>query len=211
MEHRQPVVTTEAKPTGVRREPVSERARIVEDIADGVRHNLRNGSWILMVVEKIRSDSGRAGHRESSKLDPFSVFKRSPVYPDIRSSALLAVLDREFMAVGRQMADPVQGASGPVGHDTLVGAALPCRHLWSQLQPGGTQLQVVRYGRAYQPIDAEGDTLQNRIRSGQSLQRCPGDLGAFELSSSDETPLFFGGLCDDGQNGCSCHHCIIPR
>jgi hypothetical protein len=149
MEHRQPVVTTEAKPTGVRREPVSERARIVEDIADGVRHNLRNGSWILMVVEKIRSDSGRAGHRESSKLDPFSVFERSPVYPDIRTSALLAVLDREFMAVGRQMADSVQGGSGPVGHDTLVGAALPCRHLWSQLQPGGTQLQVVRYGRAY--------------------------------------------------------------
>lgn len=149
MEHRQPVVTTEAKPTGMRREPVSERARIVEDIADGVRHNLRDGSRILVVVEKIRGDAGRAGHGESSKLDPISVFEWSPVYPDVRTSALLAVLDCEFMAVGRQMADPVQGASGPVGHDTLVGAALPCRHLWSQLQPGSTQLQVVRYGSAY--------------------------------------------------------------
>ena len=137
----------------MRSQTVGEGPRIVEDAADRLGDDLRNGLGVP-VREEVRGDPGRLGDREAMQPDPLSVRQVSDVYADVRAAGSACARHGELVSVGREMAQPIDGRRRPMGDDTLIGRPVPCRNVGSKLEPGGSQVKVVRDRGGGEPVHA---------------------------------------------------------
>jgi hypothetical protein len=139
----EPIVAAQSESPGVGGEAHREGTGVIEDRADGVDDNLRNGTGVLVVVQQIRGDACRPSRRQSTKLNPFSVRDGALVKANISPSALLASGKRELVPVRGEVAYPIERRRGLVRHHALCGSALPCGYAGSQLEPRGSQSHAI--------------------------------------------------------------------
>ena len=73
----------------------------------------------------------------------------------------------------------------------VVGGSLPGRNIRRELEPSGSQREVVRDGRSGELIHPVRDPLKGAI-GGESLQGRSRDARVLDLAAREETPLLGG-------------------
>jgi hypothetical protein len=67
----------------------------------------------------------------------------------------------ELVAVGREMAEPIERCCRTMRDDPLIGGSLPRRHPGRQLEPCGPKGKVIRDRRAGEVVYAMGHALKD--------------------------------------------------
>lgn len=165
---REAIVFAQPELSGVGRKRVGDGGGIVVDLADGV------------------GDARGPRDEQAPSFDPFLIAERSMTEPHDGAPGLLASRGGEFVPVGRQVADPVQGGCGPVGDDTLLRFSLPRRDVGLELKPGRAQVKPVRHRRPAQTVDPVGDPIENRAFCGEAVQ---GGFRVVHARLSPDTPI----------------------
>ena len=136
--------------------------------------------------------AGRAVGRPPTRT---ALLRRHPTAVDAHVGAprLASRRDGELVDVGPQVADAVQAGRRRVGDDGDVGVLepLPGRPGRVELQPGGSELEMVGLGRPPDSVDTVRHPLEEP-RLDEPRQRPPGDAGRAGLLEGDQAPLPFG-------------------
>jgi hypothetical protein len=190
-EQRQAVPTPEPETSGVWRKGVGERAWVVIDGPDSVSHHVCHRLRILLVIQKIDSNPGRPGDRNTVKLDPLTRAERSLVEPNVGSARLPPVREREIVPLRRQVAEAIQCRGGTVGYDPLLRRPLPSRYLRGELKPRRPKVKVIWRRRPHQAVYAMSYPLHHPV-GGQPLQGSRRHSRQLSLATGQEPPLILG-------------------
>jgi hypothetical protein len=130
------------------------------------------------------------------EYDPVVGVDGFSVNADIGAARLLTSGYGEFMNVGSEIPYTVEVRRGRVGDQGNIGIAdaLPRRPAGVQLQPGGSQFQMIRRRSSAEAIHSMSDPLE------ATEPREPGEFGGcdvkgFGLLPGDQAPLIFGDGC----------------
>ena len=209
-QEREAITPPKAKSGGMRRQGVREGPGIVVHGAHGVGNHVGYCLRILPVVKEVRGNSGRSGHREPAQRDPLVLIHGSLMEAHVAPAGLPPPRQGEVVAVLREMAEAVKGRRGPVRGDALFRCALPTGKFGSELEPGGTEVNVIRHWRAGQVVYAVGHTLQYALGC-QALQGGPREAGQLGLAPGYEPPLVLGNLGEAAESGIPFHDCILAH
>jgi hypothetical protein len=146
-EESDPITAAQPETSGVRAERLRECPDVVVYPSKRVGYELANGLRILAVGKEIRSNPGGSRYRQPPEDDPLAFVELAAVNADVGTPHLPPCRKSELVNVGGQMADPVHGRRGPMGHDSLIRLPLPDRSLRCELEPGRAKRDMVRYGR----------------------------------------------------------------
>ena len=130
---------------------------------------------------------------------------------DIGPPGLLPAREGELVPVGRQVTQAVERGRGPVGNHALRRRPFPRPHSRFELEPRGSQRQVICLRRTGHPVHPMRNALKHRAWNGQPLHRRLRNTRQFRLPPRDETPLILGGLPDTAERHAPYHLCNIPR
>jgi hypothetical protein len=122
---------------------------------------------------------------------------------------LSATGQREFLAIGRKMAESIDRRRRAMRDDPLFCSATPHRDLGCKLEPGRPEFDVIRWGTSSYEVDAVGNPSKSCSRSGESGQRSLRYSRLFGLATSNKTPLLGRNLGDLPHGGVARHGFII--
>jgi hypothetical protein len=146
----------------MRRKGAGDGARIVIGASDGISDDVANRLRILSLVEKIGGNPRRTGDRQAAKVEALLRGQPPLVDADIDTPGLPPGRNRELMAIRGEMPQAVQRGGRPVGHNPLLRSSPPRRDVGGELQPRGTQLDVIGHRSPCKTVHAVGDPIEDR-------------------------------------------------
>ena len=97
-----------------------------------------------------------------------------------------------------------------MGNDALVGCSVPGGNRRGELQPGCTQVHMVRYWRSGQTIDARSHPFEDSVCRREPLERRIADAASGHLTARDKTPLVLSQILKSIEDRGAMHYCIVP-
>lgn len=140
LEESEAITFSQAEARCLRAERVGKSTWIVVDVSNGLNDQVRDGFRVLAILEEVGRDSGGPRDRESPQFYPFAWLQSSDVKPDIGPTGLASLRNGEVVLVGGKIADSAEGGRRAVRDDSVLDRPFPSWHVWSELQPGGTEI-----------------------------------------------------------------------
>ncbi|HEY1916134.1 MAG TPA: hypothetical protein VGH27_11235 [Streptosporangiaceae bacterium] len=188
---RQAVPGPEPEAGSVWREGVGERTRVFINGPDSVSYDMGYRLGVLLVIKKVRDDPGWSGDWNAVHGAPLARTEGSLVQPDVGTTRLPPVPEREIMPLRGQMTEAIERCGRAVGYDPLFRRPLPSRNLRGELEPSRPKVEVIRRRRACQAIHAVSYPFQDTVGS-QPLESSRRDPGQLSLTAGHQAPLVLG-------------------
>lgn len=189
-------------------ERLRETAWVVVDPADRVGNDVSHCLGVLPVTEEVGCDPGRQRDGQASKRDPLVIRHAAVMEAHVEATRLPPARKRELVTVGGQVSKTVESCGRPVRDDALGGSPVPGKDIGCELQPGSTELDVVRRRCPGEVVHTLSNPLQRRLGS-EALEGGGREARAFGLTARDESPLVLGDVSEPVDRRVSGHCCCM--